>query len=266
MKDQAGEVPAKPYLQGGLIRMKHIIVAVMMLFVISLPAFAKTDITLPPTFTQDDFKGLSRDVGLAISYMPLATAEPLGFPGFDIGIEATSVSIDNNTSYWKQISNAPGNDDVPSSLILPKLHVQVGLPIISIDLGLVYGQAPSTDIKYVGYEVKWSILKGGVATPAIAVRGAYTKLSGISDIDINTTSADVEISKGFAMFTPYAGYGMVWIDSKENSPAVTLQDESLSESKWYLGCKLTFFPLLNLVAEADFAKVNAYSLRLNLHF
>jgi hypothetical protein len=246
--------------------MKRIILAVMMLFIIAVPAFAKTDITLPSGFNQEDFKGLSRDLGLAISYMPLATAEPLGFPGFDLGIEATSVSIDNNASYWTKISNVPGNDDIPSSLVLPKLHVQVGLPIIAIDLGVVYGQAPSTDIKYVGYEVKWAILKGGVAMPAIAIRGAYTTLSGIDEIDISTTSADIEISKGFAMFTPYAGYGMVWIDSKEKSAAVTLQDESLNESKWYLGCKLTFFPLLNLVAEADFAKVNAYSLRLNLHF
>ena len=246
--------------------MKKVVIAVLLILIMAVPALAKTEITLPSTFLQDDFKGLSRDLGLAISYMPLATAEPLGFPGFDIGIEATSVSIDNNASYWTKISNVPGNDAIPSSLVLPKLHLQVGLPIISIDLGLVYGQAPSTDIKYVGYEVKWAILKGGVAMPAIAVRGAYTKLSGIDEIDISTKSADVEISKGFAMFTPYAGYGMVWIDSKEKSTAVTLQDESLNESKWYLGCKLTFFPLLNLVAEADFAKVNSYSLRLNLHF
>jgi hypothetical protein len=59
---------------------------------------------------------------------------------------------------------------------------------------------------------------------------------------------------------------MVWIDSKEKSAAVTLQDESLNESKWFVGCKITFFPLMNMVAEADFAQVNAYSLRLNLHF
>ena len=248
--------------------MKRIMLAVAVLCVIAVPAFAKTDITLPPTFTQDDFKGLSRDLGLAISYMPLATAEPLGFPGFDIGIEATSVSIDNNSSYWSKISNVPGNDSIPSSLVLPKLHVQVGLPIISIDLGLVYGQAPSTDIKYVGYEIKWSILKGGVAMPAIAVRGAYTTLSGINDIDISTKSADVEISKGFAMFTPYGGYGIVWIDSKETSadPTINLQDVNLTENKWFVGCKITFFPLMNMVAEADFAKVNSYSLRLNIHF
>jgi hypothetical protein len=229
----------------------------------AVPALAKTDIVLPPTFTQEQFKDLSRDLGLAISYVPLAPAEPLGFPGFDIGIEATAVEIDNNATYWKDVASG---GSIPSTLVMPKLHVQVGLPIIPIDLGIVYGEAPDTDIKMTGYEIKWAILKGGVAMPAVALRGAYTLLSGVSDIDISTTSADISISKGFAIFTPYAGYGMVWIDSKEKSAAVTLQDESLNESKWFIGCKLTFFPLMNMVAEVDFAQVNSYSLRFNLHF
>jgi hypothetical protein len=248
--------------------MKRIVLAVAALCLIAVPAFAASDITLPDNFGQQNFKDLSRDLGLAISYMPLATAEPLGFPGFDIGIEATGVEIDKNSQYWKAVDQA-SSASIPSTLAIPKIHLQVGLPILPIDLGIVYGEAPSINLKYYGYEAKWSILKGGVAMPAIALRGAYTTLSGIDDIDITTTSADIEISKGFAMFTPYAGYGMVWIDSKPQSPLpgnVNLQDESLNESKWYLGCKLTFFPLLNLVAEADFAKVNAYALRLNLHF
>jgi hypothetical protein len=248
--------------------MRRIIIAMLLVFVMAVPAMAKTDIVIPATFTQDDFKNLSRDLGLAISYVPLATAEPLGgvLPHFDLGVEATSTSIDNNASYWTKISNAPGNSSIPSSLVMPKIHLQVGLPIIPIDLGVVYGEAPTTNIKYTGYEVKWSILKGGVATPAVALRGAYTKLTGVTDLDISTKSADLSISKGFAIFTPYAGYGMVWIDSKDKSTAVTLQDESLTENKWFVGCKLTFFPLLNMVAEADFAKVNSYSLRLNVHF
>jgi len=248
--------------------MRRIIIASLLVLVTAVPAMAKTDITLPPSFTQDDFKGLSRDLGLAISYVPLATAEPLGgvLPHIDLGVEATSTSIDNNASYWTKISNVPGNSSVPSNLVMPKIHLQVGLPIIPIDLGIVYANVPNTNIQYTGYEVKWSILQGSVATPAVALRGAYTVLSGISDIDNSTRSADLSISKGFAMFTPYAGYAMVWIDSKEKSTAVTLQDESLTENKWFVGCKITFFPLMNMVAEADFAKVNSYSLRLNIHF
>jgi len=58
--------------------MKRVVIAVLLVLSMSVPALAKTEITLPTTFTQDDFKGLSRDLGLAISYVPLATAEPLG--------------------------------------------------------------------------------------------------------------------------------------------------------------------------------------------
>jgi len=248
--------------------MRKIIITILLVFIMAVPALAKTDITLPASFTQDDFKNLSRDLGLAISYVPLATAEPLGgvLPHIDLGVEATSTSIDNNASYWTKISNVPGNSSIPSSLVMPKIHLQVGLPIIPIDLGIVYAEVPSTDIKYIGYEVKWSILQGSTVSPAIALRGAYTTLTGVTDLDISTKSADLSISKGFAMFTPYAGYGMVWIESKEKSSVVTLTDESLTENKWFVGCKITFFPLMNMVAEADFAKVNSYSLRLNIHF
>jgi hypothetical protein len=58
------------------------------------------------------------------------------------------------------------------------------------------------------------------------------------------------------------------IESKEKSanPLIVLKDESLSEPKWFVGTKITFFPLMNLVIEADFAEVNSYSARLNLHF
>jgi hypothetical protein len=251
--------------------MKKIIVAVLLLLVMAMPAMAKSNITLPPGFTQDDFKGLSRDLGLAISYVPLATAEPLGdkLPGIDLGVEATGVQIDTNNLYWQKINTynqALGNSKIPSTLPFPKFHVQVGLPIVPIDLGYVYSSVPDTNVKYMGGEIKYAILRGSTATPALALRGAYTKLSGVPDMDISTRSLDLSISKGFAIFTPYAGYGMVWISSKDTSPTLVLQDENLNESKGFVGFKLTFFPLMNMVAEADFAKVKSYSLRLNLHF
>jgi hypothetical protein len=250
--------------------MKKIIIAVLLVLSMSVPALAKVEIVIPTTFTQDDFKGLSRDLGLAISYVPLSPAEPLGgvLPHVDAGVEMTVANIDRSSSYWKKIEAVPGNSAIPSSMPIPKVHLQVGLPVIPIDLGVVYASIPGTDIKYMGGEIKWAILSGTVATPAVAIRGAYTKLSGVPDLDISTKSVDLSISKGFLIFTPYAGYGIVMIDSKENStnPAVVMKDESLKEGKGFVGAKITFFPLLNLVLEADFSKVNSYSARLNLHF
>lgn len=242
-------------------------VIITLLLLAAMPAMAATDIALPPTFTQQQFKDFSRDLGLVISYVPLAPAEPLGdkLPGFDIGVEVTAVQLDTDQQYWKDVEAYVG-DTVPSSLPIPKFHAQIGFPFIPIDVGFVYSKIPSTNITFMGGEIKYAFLEGGVATPAVAIRGAYTKLSGVDDIDLSTTYADLSISKGFAIFTPYAGYGMVWIDSKEKSPLVTLQDESMTEGKGFVGCKITFFPLMNMVLEADFAKVNSYSLRLNLSF
>lgn len=245
-----------------------VVLVAFLLLCAALPAYAKTEITLPPGFDQQLFKGLSRDLGLAISYVPLAPAEPLGgvLPGFDLGIEVTGVQLDTDKVYWKAIEAATPENKIPSILPFPKLHLQVGLPVVPIDLGFVYSAVPSTKIKYMGGEIKYAIFKGGVVWPALAVRGAYTKLSGVEELDIDTKSVDLSISKGILMFTPYAGYGRVWITSKENSTAVTLNEEKISENKAFVGCKFTFFPLLNLVVEADFAEVNSYSARLNLHF
>jgi len=247
--------------------MKKIVIAILLVLSTSVPAMAETTIKLPAGFGQEQFKGLSTDIGLAISYVPLAPAEPLGgvLPHVDAGVEITGVQIDTKKDYWQAVETVSG-DKIPSTLPFPKFHIQVGLPVIPIDLGYVYSSVPGTNIKYMGGEIKYAFLKGGIAMPALALRGAYTKLSGVTDLDISTKSLDLSISKGFLMFTPYAGYGMVWIDSKEKSTVVTLKDESITQGKGFVGCKFSFFPLMNLVVEADFAKVSSYSARLNLHF
>lgn len=248
--------------------MKRIALALLIVCIMAAPGLASTDITLPnlPSFDQQAFKDLSRDLGLAISYTPLSPAEPLGgvLPGFDAGVEVTAVQIDTNKQYWQDIKTASGT--IPGTLPFPKVHIQVGLPFIPIDLGYVMSSVPGTNIKYMGGEIKYAILKGGVVMPALAVRGAYTKLSGVEDLDINTKSLDISISKGFLMFTPYAGYGMVQINSKENSALVAFTDEKITENKAFVGLKFSLLPILNVVAEADFAAVKAYSLRLNVHF
>lgn len=250
--------------------MKKVFPLVLLSLLLAAPAMAKTTLTLPSGFAQDQFKGFSTDLGLALSYIPLSPAEPLGgiLPGFDLGVEYTGIQIDKNKTYWHDVEAASGNT-IPSTLPFAKVHAQVGLPVIPLDFGVVYSAIPDSDIKYMGYELKYAILKGGVAMPAIALRAAYTKVTGIDEIDLNTKSLDISISKGFLILTPYAGIGMVQIESTPKGPVATaanLKKETINEPKGFVGAKLTFFPLLNLVAEADLAKVNAYSVRLNLHF
>lgn len=251
--------------------MKKIVVVVFMVLVLSflaVPAMAKITFNFQPGFSQANFKDFSTELGLALSYVPLAPAEPLGttvLPGFDIGVEATAIKIDKNASFWQNAVTPADRADLPNSLIFPKFHAQVGLPVVPIDVGFVYAKDPNSDMKYMGGEIKWAILRGSTLSPAIAIRGAYTKLSGIDVLDINTKSLDISISKGFAILTPYAGIGEVWISSNPTQSGTGLAKENITETKSFVGLKLSL-GLINIVGEADFSKVNAYSLRLNLHF
>jgi hypothetical protein len=247
-------------------RSKSLAALLYSLFVViafSGPVFAGNDISLPLTFTQSQFDDLSRELGLAISYVPLSPAAPLGLLGFDIGIEGTAAHIDNNKSFWTEaIGKTP-----PSYLAFPKIHAQKGLPF-GFDVGLVYAKAPGSNVGLVGGELKWAILKGGLASPAIAIRGDYTKLLGVSDIDMRVYGADISISKGFGFITPYAGYGVVWISSQDKSNVgnnINIDTFSSNESKGFVGVKFSAF-IVSFVAEADYSKVPSYSGRLNFSF
>jgi hypothetical protein len=245
--------------------MKKLLFAVLMMCVLAVPAMAKTTIDLTG-LGQSQFKEFSETFGTALSYHPLAAAAPLGdkLPGFDVGVEASYVKLDKNASWFQQM-DAVG--ELPDALIIPRVHIQVGLPVFPIDLGVIYASIPSSDIKLTGYEVKYAVLEGGVATPALAIRGAYTKLSGVDQVDLTTMSLDLSISKGILIFTPYAGVGEVWITSEpQGAFATILKKEDITETKFFVGSKVKIFPFINLVVEGSFATENVYSARLNVNF
>src|SRR2546427_6000390 len=154
---------------------------------------ADNDIQLSGTLTREDFRSLTRQLGFAASYFPLAPAAPLGILGFDVGVEATAVKISQNSSFWQR---AVQDSNPPSYLVIPRLHAQKGLPF-NLDIGASYAAVPSSDISLIGGEIKWEILSGGVVAPAVAVRLSGTKLFGGSQVHLETYSVDPSISNGF---------------------------------------------------------------------
>jgi len=238
-------------------RLKHGFVAVALLTA-SLPAVAK-DITIQG-LSQDDFHKISQDLGAALSYKPLTPAEPLGLFGFDLGVAATDTKIKNTDSF----KNA-GAADV-SDIAVPSLRFNMGLPF-GLDVGVMAGAAPSTSMRLYGGEVRWAFIKGSTTMPAIALRGSYTQLAGVDQLDFNTKGADLSISKGFAMFTPYAGIGKVWVTSTpKNIVGATPSKESLSENKYFVGVNMNFV-LINVALEADkTGDDTSYGLKLGFRF
>lgn len=192
---------------------------------------------------QAQFRLLSEDLGAALSYKPLIPAEPLGITGFDLGLAVTGTDLKN-----KQLLRlASRGEDVPTLLPLPTLRLHKGLPL-NIDIGAQYAAVPGSNIKLWGGELRWAVIEGGTLMPAVSVRGAFTQLQGVDQLKIQTKSADISISKGFAMFTPYAGVGQVWITSTPQG-VPTLREEDFTATKGYVGLNINLG--VNLAIEAD---------------
>ncbi len=239
-------------------------IALISIFSTSSISFAAgNDLDLPVGYVQNQFKDLSKTIGLLAAYKPLAPAEPLGILGFDIGAEVTAVDVDEDASFLK---DATADSDPPSFFLFPRLHAQKGLPF-GIDVGVVYAKVQQSNIGLIGGEIKWALLKGTVATPALAIRGSYTSLTGVGDLDLETYGVDVSASKGFAFLTPYVGVGLVRIHSEVTDPVLAgfLTKEELTEVKGFAGLKVKLL-LLSLVGEVEISEVPSYTFRLNFSF
>ena len=187
---------------------------------------------------QAAFKAFSEDMGAALSYKGVTPPTALGVTGFDIGVEVTSSSLQSPA--FKQVSGG-----TTSTILVPKLHVAKGLPM-GFDVAAFYSSIPTTNISLMGAELRYAILDGGMTMPAVGVRGSLSKLSGVNGWDLNTKGLDISVSKGFLMFTPYAGVGKVWT----NSTAAPFASESLSQNKIFAGLNANM-GLTNFALEYD---------------
>jgi hypothetical protein len=194
-----------------------------------------------------EFKLLSEDFGAALSDKPLAPAEPLNLFGFDISAMASSTDISKSSA---ALNKASFGSIQTSTMIVPKLYAAVGLPF-GIDVAAFVSSVPSSNVTLTGAELKVALLKGGTVSPSIAIRGAMTRMSGVDQLDFNTKSLDISISKGILMFTPYAGVGQVWVNSKASVAGTDgALDESFTQGKVFVGANMNLL-FFNFALEAD---------------
>ncbi|MES2899760.1 MAG: hypothetical protein V4723_08535 [Pseudomonadota bacterium] len=219
--------------------MKLKYVCTLLLAAMAAPAIAD-DFDKLSLLSQSEFSKLSKDFISAGSYKAVSPAEPLGIIGFDVGVELTSTKLEHS-DIWRKA----GADD--STLYLPKVHVHKGLPF-KIDVGASLSMVPGSDIKLIGAEIKYAILEGGVASPALSVRAAATRLFGVDELDMDTRSLELTVSKGFLNVTPYAGVGKVWGTVTPN--VFNLKKETPTGNKVFAGVNFNL-GIANLAAEVD---------------
>lgn len=237
--------------------MKKSMILALCLSLLATGTAVARDIRFPATTTQGAFEDASKEVGMALSFRNNAPPHSLGITGFDAGVELSVAEVDSDSAAF-------GND-APDYLVLPKLRVRKGLPF-GIDVGAMYANGGNSDVQLYGVEVSKAILDGGIATPALAIRGSYTRLSGVADLDVQTAGLDASIGKGFLMVTPYGGAGVVWINSRYTGALASLKEEHIWQPRGFVGVELKPLPFLRLNAEAEYAVRPIYSLKAAVGF
>lgn len=219
-----------------------------------------SDIDTLQNLAQTEFRALSEDLGATLSYKSLSPAKALGITGFDLSLSVTGTSLDSLAT-WKK---ATGGDSIPSTLPVPMLRVAKGLPF-NIDVGAFYLAIPDTNVRLYGGEMRWAFIEGGVATPAVSVHGTYSRLTGVDQLDLNTKSVDVSISKGFTVITPYAGVGQVWTNATPVGVPL-LRGESITQTKYFGGLNFNL-GLPNIAVEADqTGGITSYGIKFGLRW
>ncbi len=241
-------------------RLKPLILAISFSYLIPTAAHAlEFDFEFLPNPQQEDFRSVAEDIAAVLNSKSLSPAETNGTIGFAFGAFASYVPTEDADAWGRLIGESL--DEVG----MVGVSAEKGLPF-GIEAGASYGWVPGADARIIGLNLKYEILEGGIATPAISLRGSYSSLSGIDEIDYDSRGVDLSISKGIGPLTPYAGVGYVWSDFEIQDPVlVPLEDESVDEARFFVGARLS--ALFGITPE--FERVgdrNAFNLRIGFTF
>ena len=242
--------------------------AALLILVAALPLRAD-DIQFDLRTTQAEFAEFSRVVAQGIYATPVQPARASGILRFDVGLAATLVKVDTNSSYWRHA--VPQNNDFTRNgyAAVPRLVVSKGFGAGTIS-GM-YAKVNDSGIATWGGALDLPVIRGSAVMPEIALRATYATLTGVDVFKLKTYGAEAFISKGFGPLTPYGAIGRQRVDARGEFPPTaspvalpTLKDNS-DINRVTLGLRVSLL-LPKLDIEATQGEVRSYAAKISVGF
>lgn len=225
------------------------------------------DIQFNPAITQAEFGQFSRTMGQAIFATPVQPARSTSVLGFDVGLAATLVKVDQNASWWR--NSVPANNDFLTGggyAAVPRLVAIKGLGFATVSG--TYAKVQNSDVKTYGGAIDLPIVRGTVLSPELAARGSYATISGINDYKLKVYGLELFLSKGFGPITPYAAIGRQRSNATgtvtSTSSTVTLEDRS-NVNRYTAGVRFSLL-VPKIVVEVTQAEVRSYAAKISVGF
>jgi hypothetical protein len=183
---------------------------------------------------EDDFRAFHRRFSADAYHFPRHGAAPLGLLGFEVYADAT---YDEGFDDEEFAGTVIDGDLTGGFLSVARVGVRKGLPG-GIDLGLAYGRALGGDVELISADLQYAILEGGAVSPALSVRVTGTRALDAAAYDLDQYGAELLLSKGFVVLTPYVGAGIVRSEGTLERSLGTSVEDSTTQGVVYAGITL----------------------------
>jgi hypothetical protein len=196
--------------------------------------------------TDSDFRAFNRRFSSDAYFYPRHSAAPLGLLGFEAYVDATY-----DKSFDDQAFNdtAIHGDYTGGFLSIARAGVRKGLPG-GVDLGVSYGRALGGDVKLISAEIQYAIAHGGLLAPALSVRVTGTRTIDRQAYGLDQYGAELLLSKGFPVVTPYVGVGLVHSRGTLDSPLGFSRKENDTRPVAFAGVTLSLLvPKIHIEVE-----------------
>jgi hypothetical protein len=195
-----------------------------------------------------------------VYHYPRHGAAPLGLIGFDVYAEA---SADRGFA-----DSAAGDlvigDLTGGTMSIGRIGVRKGLPG-GVDVGVAYGQTlGGSGLRLASADVQWAMIHGGLLSPAVSLRLTGTGTVGnVGTYELRQYGAEILISKGFTILTPYAGVGVVRSRGTLNVIHSATRQETDNQGIAYAGVTLSLL-VPKITVEVEKADVIQASIRVGI--
>lgn len=196
------------------------------------------------------FRDFHRRFSASAYHYPRHGAAPLGLVGFEVYADA---SVDQDFGDEPFAEAALDGDPTGDVLAFGRIGARKGLPW-GIDIGLAYGKVLDGDIELVSGEIQYAILKGGLVQPALSVRLTGTQTLDAGAYDLNQYGAELLLSKGFTVLTPYIGAGVIRSEGRLDSTLGGTFKDSHNQGILYGGVRINLL-VPKITVEVEKAEV-----------
>jgi hypothetical protein len=173
---------------------------------------------------RSNFRSLMSELGVVMAPRIPMSADTIGFAGFSVSGELGLTQIGNKKSYWNGVTAvSPQTPDAArpdATLTTMGVFLRKGIwfpaPLFELGGGVV-NLLNSQMLSWQGY-AKFALHEGfhDLPFPSLAVRAAVSYLTGTDQVNLQTTSLDVLISKAFGVLKtvriePFGGWSLLMI-------------------------------------------------------